>query len=542
MKISPSIKQTGSVKHQYYLLLILVFFLLGLLGILNHAMWRDELNGWLIARDSYSLADFLHNIKYEGHPVIWYFCLAFLNQLTSNPVAMQIFHLLIATGYISLFVIFSPLTKLQKTLFVFGYLPFYEYLLVSRNYAIGILCLMLFCVFFNTRQKSYLFLSIILAFMANTNAYCLMISIALTLTLIFEYLLRQKINQRLTASIPDIIISLIIFAIAVLISVVTLLPPGDSNLQGGASQWLLQFDFSQLTKTITRIWNSYILIIVPSDDKPIDAFIFSALSLGLFAFASTILIRTPIALFFYWVGSLGILLFTYVKFLGSPRHYGHLYIIFIVSLWLVSYYPQSDLLVNLSTKMPRKIQRICKNWIALVDKHKKTFILIILLAQFIAGIVSFSRDVLVPYSASHDTARFIESQQLEASFIVGSEDFAVAPISGYLNRKIYYPETQQMGSFVLFNNQRKVSDQKETLEQVSQLVKQHQEILLILNSQLNSSRDDLKIMPLQQFTNSFLHNEKYYLYKVNLLQKSSAAGDKLALSKLKSLSRSGRGI
>ncbi len=164
----------------------------GLIGILNHAMWRDELNGWLIARDSHTIYELFSNVKYEGHPLLWYLCLDLLNQFTHNPIAMQILHLFIATGSAYLFLKFSPFTKFQKVLFLFGYLPFYEYLLVSRNYAIGLLTIFLFCFCFESRKKSYLRLSLILALMVNTNAYCLLIAIALTIVLTLEYFLEGE--------------------------------------------------------------------------------------------------------------------------------------------------------------------------------------------------------------------------------------------------------------------------------------------------------------------------------------------------------------
>jgi hypothetical protein len=80
-----------------------LFFLIGLPAILHHAMWRDELNVWLIVRDSQSLFELFHNIHYEGHPFVWYICLAILKQITNNPVIMQIFHLCLATSSVYLF-------------------------------------------------------------------------------------------------------------------------------------------------------------------------------------------------------------------------------------------------------------------------------------------------------------------------------------------------------------------------------------------------------------------------------------------------------
>lgn len=499
--------------------LILGFALLTLIGILNHAMWRDEVNGWLIARDSFSLTEFFQNIKYEGHPLVWYICLWILNQLTPNPLAMQIFHWIIAVITFSLFIIFSPFNRRQKALFIFGYLPLYEYTLISRNYAIGIFSIFLFCTCFSSRHKSYIPLALILMLMANTNAYCLLIAIALGIMLGVEYLFKDYFNYQTQANITNIIIAVCLFSLGVVISVFMLLPPTDSTLQGGADQWILQFDFYRLTQTITRIWRSYILVIIPSDSKPLDLFIFSIFSLGLWGFVITILIKKPLALLFYLMGSLEILLFTYVKFLGSQRHYGHLYIVLITSLWLSYYYADFNLIINYLNRLPlsRRVKKLSLSWFSFVDKYKKQFIMIILWLQLIAGIVAFSRDLITPYSTSKITANFIQANQLDNNIMMGSEDFAVSPISGYLNQKIYYPETQAFGSYVLFTKDRKTVTESEILQQAKNLMLQNQsDVLLILNHELSASSQtsELTISFLKKFTKGFIYNEKYYLYLI----------------------------
>lgn len=501
-------------------LLFFIFFCLGFIGILNHAMWRDELNPWLIARDSNSLVELFQNIKYEGHPGLWYICLYLLNQFTHNPIAMQIIHLILATSFIYIFLRFSPFTRWQKVLFSFGYLPFYEYLLISRNYIIGILLISVFCTLYNTRKKSYIILSLLLFLLANANAYCLFISLALGLALIVEYSLREQLAESLSASRTNIILSLAIFFLGIAVSLAQLIPPADSTLQGGLAGWTLHFDIRHLAKALIRIWNSYIVILVPGDSN-IEVFLFAVLALGLFFFVSTVLIRKPIALFIYTVGTLEILLFTYVKFLGSARHYGHLYIVLIVSLWIASYYPKSYLLLQPFTRASRMIQPISTVWLKFTQKYQTIFMMIILSAQLAGGIVAFSRDLVVPYSATRATARYIQSQHLENKFMVGSRDATISPLCGYLNRQIYYPERQGLGSFVLFNSQRQEVDAATVLAQVSQLLQQKPEpILLILNNELNTARADLSVSPLSKFTKSLIFNEKYYLYEVSPAVKS----------------------
>lgn len=502
--------------HIFTIVVTFIFFCFGLLGILNHAMWRDELNVWLIARDSSSLLELFGNIKYEGHPALWYLCLYFLNQFTANPVAMQIFHLLIATAAVFVFIKYSPFTRIQKVLFCFGYLPFYEYLVISRNYASGLLLVFAFCAAYPRRNKSYLGLALILFFLANSNAYCLFISLAFGLTLIIEYSLRKIIHPLLSAKSSNIISSLILFFLGILSSLAQLIPPSDSTLQGGMSGWTLRFDFKHLILAATRIWNSYIVILIPGTSREIDGLIFAMLSLGLFAFMATLLIKKPMALFFYIFGTTEIILFTYIKFLGAARHYGHLYIVLIAALWIASYYPKSSLLVEFFRNIPSRFQQVGTNWIKFVKKYKNVLLMLILYAQLAGGIVAFSRDLLIPYSASRAAARYIQNQKLEQMFIVGSRDANISPLCGYLNRNIYYPERQGMGSFVLFNSQRKDVDSVTVLEQVSQIVKQKQtSILLILNYELQTGKPDLNLFLVAKFTKSFIGNEKYYLYQVN---------------------------
>jgi len=332
-----------------------------------------------------------------------------------------------------------------------------------------------------------------------------------------EYIISKylDIGIKLEAGLRNGLLSLLIITMGVILSVVLLIPPEDSMLQGGANQWFFQWDFHRFNQSLTRIWNSYILVLVPGDSKPLDVFLFAVISLGIFGFVITFFLEYPIILCFYLIGTGAIVLFTYLKFLGSARHYGHLYLILIVSFWLIKYYPPSNLFVQFIAKVAQKFTTNFIRWQAWVKKYQMTFLMIILYAQLAAGIVSFSRDLFLPYSASRETARYIKSNDLNKYLMVGSVDFAISPISGYLQEKIYYPESNKLGSFVLFNQQRKVVNDQEILTQVQKFINQQQKtVLLILNHPLNESKSGLMIEKIQEFTHSFIGNEVYYLYQI----------------------------
>jgi hypothetical protein len=144
---------------------------------------------------------------------------------------------------------------------------------------------------------------------------------------------------------------------------------------------------------------------------------------------------------------------------------------------------------------------------------------ILLGLQLIFGILTYLNDFITPYSASKATAQFLQRQNLDQLFIVGSPDMTMTPISGYLNQKIYYPEIQDWGSFVLFNSERHEVDQTEILQQVEQLLRDRaadKKILLILNQALQIDKPSLEIEKIRFFPDGVIHDEEYHLYQVQL--------------------------
>src|SRR5215469_18650132 len=65
----------GSRVDRYAWIITTMFFLLGANLLLHHEMWRDEIQDWLLARDSNSVPRLFANLKYEGHPGLWYLLL-----------------------------------------------------------------------------------------------------------------------------------------------------------------------------------------------------------------------------------------------------------------------------------------------------------------------------------------------------------------------------------------------------------------------------------------------------------------------------------
>jgi hypothetical protein len=92
------LKETKNNQNSLFSVITTLLFLVVLfLNILHHEMWRDELQAWLIGRDSISIFELLfRNMRYEGHPALWHLGLFFITRFTDNPFIMQILNVLIS--------------------------------------------------------------------------------------------------------------------------------------------------------------------------------------------------------------------------------------------------------------------------------------------------------------------------------------------------------------------------------------------------------------------------------------------------------------
>ena len=483
---------------------VIIVAVVGLIGTLNHTMWRDEMNVWLIARDSPSFEALIENIHYDrAHPGLWHLLVALLQALFHSPIAMQVFHWLLAMGSTLLIWRSSPFTQAQKWLFTFGYLPFYEHLLIARNYGVAMLLLFATCAIWPSRKRAYWPLAGLLVLLANSNVYGLLIAMALAFTLALELLLDAKLRHNWL----DIAFSGVLILMGCAISLYFILPPFDVATQA-LGEYVLTFEPRHLLRTIGRLFGGYYLII-PNGKRYLDLILCSIIALASFGLVVLHLAKKPYALTFYLLGKGAILGFTYVKFMASAvRHFGNLYLVLIAALWLSYHYGVSS---TISSRLPviEQGQTQSRPWF-------KAMLTIVLLVHLLGGLPRFTIDLFLPYSASRAAAAYMVEANLQNAFIVASRDAQMASLSGYLNRQFYYPERQTLGSYTLFfkGNRREVI-QLEVLQQVTNLLREHPKILLILTKELSTPTPGLTIQPIQSFTKTW-QDEKYYLYWVSL--------------------------
>lgn len=511
-------------------LLILAFFCLGLVGILHHEMWRDELQAWLLARDSASVVELYQNLRFEGHPGLWHLCLYWISQWTHNPLAMQIFHLLIATGSACLLIKFSPFSLMQRALLSFGYFFFYEYSIVSRNYGIGVLLIFVFCTLFSQRKNRYLLISIILALLANTNIFAFIISIALSFTLLlncvisknFFSALRGREKRRLAGGFLIIVAGwgFSILQISRPLQVLSVVRPVSSLGQDSVWEESLFLEVKRFAGVLAYITKSYISIpsignprfwntsifnnrhIFPSVAGYSTGSLLAYILAIAFVIAVAIALRNrPTILFTYLFGTSSIIFFCYYVHGGELRHYGHLFVLLIACLWLAP---------SVSPHHSPWLER--RKHLNLLGQRLFTVMLVL---QVVAGAYAYSVDLKSPFSTSKETANFIQERGYQNLPIVGVTSRKVSTVSGYLDRPIYYLSIHKFGSFW-----QKQEEKKQETEEVLQAVRkvsnqENSEVLIVLNYSLESSlmiTSDFRVEQLAQFSGSIAYDENLNVY------------------------------
>lgn len=324
------------------------------MAMARHEMWRDEIQAWLLARDAPSWWGVLDTIRYEGHPGAWHLLLWPFARLSWNPVWMQVAHAGVASTAVWTFVRFAPFGWPVRMLLPFGYVLFFEWGVIARNYALSALFLFLFCAAFARRWRRFPWAAAALAAACHTNVHTLVLVIVLTPLLMVEYAVAvagrwhgaDRCKGRVAAGFL-----LVLLGIAT--SVRQIVPPADS---GFATGWHWRWEpqrAAQATVTLLRAhapvpstedgsyWNSCRALerlagSPGARDRPEERLVAVARGTVLAAvlLAAALLARRPWFLVHWVGGTVALIVFFHVKYPGSLRHHVFHWMWAVTVLWL----------------------------------------------------------------------------------------------------------------------------------------------------------------------------------------------------------------
>ena len=498
----------------YAILLPTLFITIGLLAAFNHALWRDEMQGWLVAWQSQNLVDLWKNNAPSGHPILWSLLIYFSKNITGTPLSMQLMHWFLGVSAILVFWRYSPFNLTTKALFTFGYFPFWEYFFVCRHYVIAELIIFIFCSIYHLKNKTYIPFSICIGLLANTQALSWSLAFAITVTLIFDWFFnpnQRKNYMRNHNWFYDLISSIIISLSLLSFGAFSLLQVRDSV------KLLSSFiDIRHLLRVIGQIFGGYVLII-PNSSRFLDLIICGLITLILLlSTISFIRFHRP-SLIFFTSGITFLFLFNYFLFLGDgSRHYGYYFLLIISSFWL-----------SLSNQDQKLISSNQRNLFAKGNLfYFPRLFNFCLTIHMVVGVHMVINDFLMPYSSGKETAQYIKTQGWQDFPIFATRDVEVATVSGYLDREFYLPELKGFGSYAQWAN-RVTLDRSKTLDEVQVYLDKYPKVnkLLLLLSSRSSIKNlnpgeslyfkTFSVIADSKFENSFHDSERFYIYWVN---------------------------
>lgn len=422
------------------------------LGASWHEMWRDELRAWLIARDSITPLALLENIECEGHPALWYLLVWPITRFTHDPEAMKLLNLPLMAAAVFLIARFAPGPKIVRALIAFGYFPVYEYGVLARNYAIGILGLVAFCIAFPHRRRHPLVLGAVLLLTAHTSLVACVLSLAATLALGVEAFVSSRGRSGASATCETVRelphssmagwygwagIGLAFVGVAT--SALQMRPSArcayDFNIHHQWSAWggafgTIPVAFVPILRSGSRYWGPPIMKA-------------GGVALLVIPWCSLALCRRSVAWLYHLAATMGLIVFFFVAYNGELRHHGFLFVGFATAGWMAYYLPARTL--------PRRLDVLARG----AERSLWRITPIILLLHVVAAAVALAGERKYVFSGSRGAAEIIRAHGLEARPIVGDQDEAASSVLAWLDReRAFYPAGARWASYPVYDQAR----------------------------------------------------------------------------------------
>jgi hypothetical protein len=417
--------------RQFSLFICLVFVASAAFLMVRHEMWGDEIQAWLLIKDVGSCKEFLLHLRRELHPFLWYALIYPLKFIAKSPEIIKPLHLLVACLTAYIFCRNAPFSRPNKVLFVFGYFPFFEYGVISRNYSLVVLFSFLLATMYVAESLSPITSNIRLwGLTAALFLICQTHLLGVMIGGIFSFLLTRDVfmNKEHKKLLP-----LLGFVGGVITFLIQIGPPGNYDAQPSA----LDPNIVRLQATLLGLWRGFSPLPIPylhfwntnifdisMNLIYLQYFLAFLVLLGSIAFV--LRLRTPSAASFYFLGVFLFLSFSFFTLPYPVRFHGFIFIIFMLALW-IGYGSKSI---------------VCKN----------KLIFLLLLIHVTATSIAYYYDMKYPFSAAKEAAGFIKSFGYRDLIIVGYKGTHLNSLAGYLNTKIYNPQTNRFESFSTANS------------------------------------------------------------------------------------------
>lgn len=311
---------------------------------------------------------------------------------------------------------------------------------------------------------------------------------------------------------------LILFSIWVAVKSIS--PPADSVY---ANFWFKEIDTARMIKILHRVWGGYIPIpdlatvnfwntniLGIADPQGLTKLFLTLSSIFIVGYGTLLFSKRISVLIFFLAGTFGILFFSYLNgaifIINGARYNGFMFLVFIISYWLMSYYPEKKKSnVIILTSLRDKLN---------VEKYGNIFILVLCIANSLAGVIAYSKDMMHDFSSVERTGKYIVANNLQKHKMAGFVDYAVSPISAYTRKPIYYPERDTSSTFPIWTMRNYTTDNNQVIGRLLNYIgKQNDTVLVVLNFELNTSMiGDVHFEHMASFQDGIVRDENYAVF------------------------------
>ncbi len=425
-------------------LMTAAFALILVAQISRHDMWRDEIHSWGLVLASPTLADLFANLRFTGHPGLWYVLLWCASFLSHAPQTLQVVHAIIALMLIGAIGLSSPFSRLERLLLLCSYFVLFEYTVVSRNYGIGFLIALVYAQMRATRPDRLYLNACLLGLLANTNLFAFVLAGALA----FEYLVDRLLQQGrdLKASLKEILLPAAIYAAFAAAAAATMRPSPDISWRTTGEPLAQAWDLDRLLTTLAGNVESLIPLHALNywiAQSPGTVSHVGGVMLPALAFLFFLIFRDSLRLLIIpGLTAFGSIAVGQLIYANSIRHWGINFVALIAALW---------------------IQRVWR-------PQRSLLVLALLAVNAAAGIAVSVQQFPLTFSEGKHTADWIRENGLADAALVGTPDTVAVVVAQYLGKPIYLLDCSCTDTFLFYNKRRDSFDHTQVAARLVQAV------------------------------------------------------------------------
>lgn len=476
--------------------------------ILRHENWRDEAQAWQIAK-YLNLNGLFAQLKYEGHPCLWYLLLMPLAKAGMPFGVMNWLSLLFMTLAAWLVLWKAPFGLPVKILLLGSGFFTYYYPVISRSYALVPFFLALLAAFYPERKEKPLWYGAALALLTQTHIYMLGLSFALSLFWTLETLRdlwEERGDMERTGASPFRRLAGTGLNLASALFLLWELK-GSTDLNTGVNIHISSTLSSNLHRmSVAGQWAAGFAVGQGISDEswrilvPIMAFCFLIFLLWSWREALMLAIGAGSQL----------LMFTYV-YLPSEQKAILLVHELIFLVWLA---------LERQRQAEEKAGSLRKRLERLAEPGWQVLLVLLALLSIDGSLGAIAEDWQKPYSAGKDAAAYLREQVNPKEILVTAGDVHAYSVAAYAPEyEIWYPLLQSEITFSVWDENRQENiSYEEMLERIRGQYPEAREVLLLAGGQnhVDGLEEQLAGLTPEFLEDAKIAEESVRIYRIEL--------------------------